>query len=146
MLAFDIYKASQIYKNSDKAKKSNHSTKEMCENIKKNWLKIYKTKEIKLVTPIHMNFKNEKYNTYRMKEIKFVPPIQMDFKNEKYKWNEDYSKFILLSEEESFDKNEKENDNDNRAKDNSIYNYQLAAFTFATLFVGIGIYTFNRSF
>jgi hypothetical protein len=94
-------------------------------SINKNWLKIY--------------------NNYRMKEIKLDPVVYVDFKNEKYKWNKDYSRFILVSEDEETSDKEKENENekDNNQKDNNIFNYQLAALT---LFIGIGLYTFNKSF
>jgi len=137
MLSFlmaDIY-------NIKKMKKYNHSTKELRVDVNKNLLNIY--------------------NSYKMKEVKLDPFYKLDFKNEKYKWNTDYSKFILLNEsqkcekiDETDEKNENDkgknyeskNKNNNDAKDNKIYSYQLAAFTFATFFIGIGIYSFNRSF
>lgn len=144
MLSFvmaDIYNTSQNLYNIKKMKKYNHSTKELRVDVNKNLLNIY--------------------NSYKMKEVKSDPFSKLDFKNEKYKWNTDYSKFILLNESqkcEKTDETEKKNENDkeknyesnnksnNDAKDKKIYSYQLAAFTFATLFIGIGIYSFNRSF
>jgi hypothetical protein len=144
MLSFviaDIYNTSQNLYNIKKMKKYNHSTKELRANVNKNLLNIY--------------------NSYKMKGVKSDPFSKLDFKTEKYKWNTDYTKFILLNESQSCEKThetEKKNENDkeknyesnnksnNDAKDNKIYSYQLAAFTFATLFIGIGIYSFNRSF
>jgi len=126
MLSFlisDVYKISQNYHGINKVKKYNHSAKEVRASINKNWLKIY--------------------NNYRMKEIKLDPVVYVDFKNEKYKWNKDYSRFILVSEDEETSDKEKENEKDNNQKDNNIFNYQLAALT---LFIGIGLYTFNKSF